>query len=585
MKRIAAIVLPDLACELARADSPSVAQGPFAVIVADEHDSDAPVDHRAVLDAVDPKARQYGVRPGQTAARASAYVGQLRVVRLTRARIRQALASVAEMALGFGTTAAIDLETTPEQLADGPVLARYPGGDGAGPHDTVWLDVSGCARLVGGEDLLCADLRERARELGHRARVAIASGPRIARAVARWASASCPPYADCGELVVPSGDEAAHIAELPIAALPLPDALGSWLLKLGLLRVDDLARLDRKRLSHRLGGKSRDKRKLGDARDLLELIAGRDAVPLRTLELPRSIVEHANLENELSHTEPLLFVLRGLTARAVARLTARGEACGSVSLRLCFDRSVIALANRQNDSTQLSRERRIDITLPVPMSRQEEIMRALQAKLERLELPAPVVALGLTLDDLCEKNHRQLSLTRGKTIDPNALPLLLAELGAWLGPTRLGVLSEVDSHRPEARSRLVPVDLSSAGHPHLRSSVVPTWDNLFNPEPTRILPEPIAMGASSAGHPGSSRLSTGSLIHADHNLFLVDRLRLSARIDRVEWWSPSPVSRDYARAWVRTNLQRHDQEQTEYGQAWMFVDRRTKRGFLHGWYE
>ncbi len=579
MKRIAAIVLPDLACELARADFPSIVDGPFAVIVAGAQDSDAPIDQRAVLDAVDPRARQYGARPGQTAAQASAYVGQLRVVRLTRARIRQALASVAEMALGFGTTAAIDLETTADHLADGSILARYPGGDGAGPHDTVWLDVSGCARLCGGEDLLCADLRERARELGHRARVAIAGGPRIARAIARWASASSPHDAGCGELVVPRGEDAAHIAELPIAALPLPDALGSWLLKLGLLRIEDLARLDRKRLSHRLRG-NHNKRKLGDARDLLELIAGRDAVPLRMLELPRRIVEHANLEQELSSTEPLLFVLRGLTARAIARLSARGQACGSVTMELCFDRSVIALANRQ-ERAQLPNQQRIDIALPVPLSRQEELMRALQAKLERIELPAPVVALGLTLDDLCDKNHRQLSLGRGKVIDPNALPLLLAELGAWLGPTRLGVLSEVDSHRPEARSRLVPVDLKSeAGYVQM------TWDSLFHPEPTRILPAPIAMGSNFAGHPHpGSALATGSLIHVDHHLYLVDRLRLSARIDRVEWWSPSPVSRDYARAWVHHDLRRNDREQTERAVAWMFVDHRTKQGFLHGWYE
>jgi protein ImuB len=581
-------VLSDLVCEIARSEK-LVDDGPFAVIVDDE-EVDGELAN-AVLDAVDHKAWQYGARPGQTSAQASAFVGKLRVVRLTRVQVMSALGCVAEMSLGFGTTAALELREVRGQetlnsskRAAKRSFARYPGGAGAGPYDTVWLDVTGCSRLVGGDDLLCADLRERTAALGHRARVAIASGPRIARAIARWASPRSALYAGARELVVPrdaGGSEhgAEHLAKLPITALPLPADIGSWLLKLGLLCIEDLAKLDRKRLSHRLGARSRD---------LLELIAGRDDVPLLVYAPARNIIESATFEQELSGSVPLLFVLGGLTSRAIARLSARGEACSLACIRLTFDRSVIALENRTRKKTNtLPNQTSIDLELPVPLAREEELIRALRAKVERLELPAPIVAVTLILDGLTSKEQHQLNLGRRRNADPNALPMLLAELSAHIGPQRVGTLSIIDSHRPESQSRLTPVDWSrsrSADSSSADSSKRLTYDRLdsiLNPKPTRILPRPIDIG----------KLTIGGLVSAAqsvHGLFIVDRLRLSARIDRVEWWSSSPVSRDYARAWLHTNLRSkkpHVADQPEYGEAWMYVDRTTRRGFLHGWYE
>jgi protein ImuB len=432
----------------------------------------------------------------------------------------------------------------------------------------VWLDVSGCARRLGGEEVLAAELGERIGALGHRARIAIADGPRIAQAMARWAQ----PRQGQPELIQPEGAAAEELRPLPVAALPLSADVTRWLLKLGVLRIEDLSRLERAALAHRLGP---------GARDLLGLVAGRDDVPLCPYQPPRRIVESTRFEDELSSTEPLLFVLRGLAARALGRLTCRGEACTRASILLSFDRSVIDLRNRGRGAEQaLAAEMQLDLELPLALSGEEELLRALHAKLERLELPAPVTALGLILDGLTAQPHHQLDMGRQRGADPNALPTLLAELCAWLGPDRVGTLALRDSHRPEARSVLVPVDPSAR-----REAPTVAADPLspiLLPEPTRILPEPILVG----------RLSAGSLVSATSHLYLVDRLRLSARIDRVEWWSPSPISRDYARAWLRTNVREASQssarivrEHAEHAEAWMFVDRTSGRGYLHGWYE
>lgn len=570
-KRIAAIVLSNLACELARLDDANLVP-PFACIVDDDTSAlQVPlVSGRDRLDAVDPIAWRYGARPGQRASEANAFAGQLRVVHLTRERIVHALETIAEIALGFGTTAALTLEHHVEKTGERalPVLPndgalrsmpRYPAGFGAGPLDTVWLDITGCARLVGGEDLLAAELTERAMTLGHRSRVAIASGPRIAQAIARWTTGIEQRLASPNDRLA-----ALELGKLPIAALPIERGLLSWFGKLGIFRIDDLTHLDRAQLAHRLGPY---------AGDVLELVSGRDPMPLCPYHPPRTIVESAAFEEEITGIEPLTFVLRGLIAKAIARLDARGEACTSASLALSFDRGVIALANR--DGPFLSDGMRLDVELPLALSRQDDLLRTFRAKLEHIDRrpplgggqghpspwAAPLVAVTLTLDGLTTKPRHQLEALGGQRTDPRAFPLLLAELSAWLGTDRVGVLRVVDSHRPEMRSKLVPV-----------ASPVPVSVPSPGPvgniaEPTRILPEPLEVGT----------LEKGALIRAEHQLYLVDQIQLTARIDRVEWWTASPVCRDYARAWLRSASQ--------YGEACVYVDRTTKRGFLHGWYD
>jgi len=621
VKRIAAIVLPEIACELVRTHEllttgslgSDAAGRPFAVIVDDEVTADEAIDSSAILDAVDPDAWRYGARPGQSAAEAAAFVGKLNIVRLSSQLIERALGNLAEIALGFGTTAALTLHSTVDLHSNGlalPLAAtisrstharaeltrlRYPLGTGAGPYDTVWLDVTGCARLVGGEDILCADLHDHAQRLDHRARIAIANGPRIAQAMARWKRAQQP-----DDLIVPQGEAAQYLADLPIAALPIDPRTMSWLGKLGILRIDDLAQLDKARLAHRLGPR---------AQDLLALIAGQDDRPLHAYQPPRQIVESAIFDDELCGAEPLLFVLNRLSSRAVTRLRTRGEACTLVSLTLTFDRAFIALENRcRAETNKLPETQRIELEMPVALARQDELMVAVRARLERLQLPGPVTAVELTLDGLTSQTHSQLAISRmdgsrmGGT-NPNALPTLLAELSAGLGRTRVGVLSLADSHRPEARSKLVPAD------PHGSRPATPTTSqvddltdslaHIMMPEPTRILPQPIEVGPLEIGALiGAKAHAPSSSAHQQRcTLYLVDRLELSSRIDRVQWWSASPVCRDYARAWLRTGA-RHDSSPRhsskrghperaypELAEAWVYVERGSGRGFLHGWYD
>jgi protein ImuB len=492
-----------------------------------------------ILSAVSREAEHFGVRAGQSIAEASALVSQLVVVKVQRVEVERALACLAEVALSYGATVAV-----------------------AAP-DTVWVDISGAAHLFGGEEALAQDLAERVRELGHRVKIAVSVGPELARAFARWS----PTRSGTGggiAVISPSRTPLAA-AELPIVALPIaPDNL-SYLQRLGLLTLGDLARQPRAALAPRLGK---------EAARVLELCAGEDSAPLVPYQPPRTVVEESTWEDAVSGVEPLGFVLRGLAARLSARLCARGEAAELLEVTLTHD-PVIARFRGAPLQTLLS------FKLASPLHREAELRRIIAARLERLKLEAPTLGMKLSVLRLAPLVQRQLSLTELMAGDTSSgeedLPLVLAELAADIGEDRVGVLSLVDAHRPEAQSRLGAA-LPNAGHGRrkgkraheqvraahkapLRKTEPPIWSKLPCP-PTRLLPEPVEL---------SSVISAGSTLVLGHTLYTIEHLRFEQRLDAVEWWS-RPVARDYLRLWL----------QSESGglEALVYVDRHSGRRYL-----
>ncbi|MFZ3226267.1 MAG: DNA polymerase Y family protein, partial [Xanthobacteraceae bacterium] len=79
--------------------------------------------------------------------------------------------------------------------------------------DGVFLDVEGASHLFGGEESLIADLAARLDRFGLSARLAVADTPGAAWAASRFHRSPL--------LVLPSGREAAALADMPIAALRL----------------------------------------------------------------------------------------------------------------------------------------------------------------------------------------------------------------------------------------------------------------------------------------------------------------------------------------------------------------------------
>lgn len=559
LRRIVAIVLPGLACELVR-QRVAVA-GPLGVVLVSlPTESSQETPSTAALDAVDDEARRYGVRPGQRVAEAAALVGRLSVHRVTYAELEAALGGVADIALGLGTTASLRLTGAAHGARSLTGVASF---------DTVWLDVTGAAHLVGGEEALLVELAARLEPLGHRVRAAMADGPRLAQALARHGTlAGCP-------AVAPPGKGGEAIAPLPVQCLPIELETAGFLLRLGVLTVGDLARLPRASLSARLGSA---------AAVVLELAAGRDAAPLVPYVPPRVLQEDAHFEEGIQGAQSLLFVLHAMTSRLGARLGARGEATTRLEVALALDRSIARL---RGVDERLS----FHVDLPAALAEPKDLLRALKAKLERTSLPAPAVALTLSISQITRARRVQLDLSRAcheaswdSRMRPDALPALLAELSAEIGAEHVGVLEVLDAHQPEARSRLVPVvdgsrrEISHGGEEAWRGVNGSLYSRFsahlpILTEPTRLLSVGVPIG----------RLTSGALGLIDRQLYSMDRVRFLQRLDGVGWWTLAPTSRDYVCAWLATGA--CGSPGASCGEALAFVDRSTGEGVLHGWME
>jgi protein ImuB len=527
-RRIFALILPEILCEITTRITIERKHAPFGVVLVPPADvvSSEPLRATTRLDAVSVAARRLGVRAGQTIAEASALCAGFDVHRLAPATVESALSAVAEVALGFGATVALSLP------------------------DTVWVDVSGSAHLFGGEAALGEELSSRVRALGHVVRVAVAEGPVLAQAFARWAP---PAVGKKAVHAVAPGHAAEAVSTLPVVALPLGEECQSWLVRLGVLTLGDLAALPRSALGSRLDG---------EVTRALELANGSDPTPLVAYQPPRSVIEEVNFEHGVSGLEPLRFALRGLTSRLSARLGGRGMAAESLLLSIEHDRSIAALRGAEA-TTQLK------FALSTPLFREEDLQRVVASRLERTRLSAPSVALRLEALVLVPAVESQLELGQafaGSVDHDQELPLVLAELMADIGETRVGVLEVLDAHRLEARSTLAPAitpELRPRGKKSQKRAPAPRTPlsvhvsgsplevveggnvgaGVVCSPLTRLLPEPVRL---------DSPLRIGATLAVDRRLYTIEALRFEHRLHAVEWWTGSPVMRDYVRVWLKS---------------------------------
>ena len=111
--------------------------------------------------------------------------------------------------------------------------------------DGLWLDVTGCAHLWGGEAVMLQTLAIRLARDGLQARMAIADTPGAAHALAR--------YGNSTPIIVPPGAHAQAIASLPVSALRIPADVAAVLRRLGFDQISHLAGVSRTLLAHRAG--------------------------------------------------------------------------------------------------------------------------------------------------------------------------------------------------------------------------------------------------------------------------------------------------------------------------------------------
>src|SRR5882724_11339065 len=175
-------------------------------------------------------------------------------------------------------------------------------------------DAAAATHLVPSEAGLATALVARAARVGLAARAAVGGSMTVARLAALH-----------GDEVVPAGTELGFLAPLPLARLAPPPEIAATLERWGIRRLGDLARLPVAEVATRLGP-------AGAA--LVRAARGEDERPLAPEALGGPLEEAIGLEHALDALEPLLFVLRGLVERAVARVGLEGIGVARLGLAL-----------------------------------------------------------------------------------------------------------------------------------------------------------------------------------------------------------------------------------------------------------
>lgn len=292
------------------------------------------------------------------------------------------------------------MRETPQADADALVglaawCLRYTPLTRALPPDGIWLDITGCAHLHGGEAALLSDLAARLDHAGLCARIALADTPGAAHALAHYAGAAL--------TITPQGVLATLLA-LPVEALRLDREAIILLHRFGLRRVGDLAALPRAPLARRLGASValRLDQALGRVQEPIE-----PALP----ELP--VVERLAFAEPLLTADSLSAATAHLACMLCRRLEARGR--GARRLELMFQRT--------DGSRQLQR---IALALARPSHAALHIARLFDAQRfdgQRLDAPLEQVDPGDGVEAMA------LTATVAEALPPTQAPLCLSSLG------------------------------------------------------------------------------------------------------------------------------------------------------------
>jgi protein ImuB len=238
----------------------------------------------------------------------------------------------------------------------------------------------------------------------------------------------------------------------------------------------------------------------------------------------------------VSSVEALVFVARALCDRLAARLEGRAMAAARIGLVLGLDRALLG----EGGSPSLA----IDVALPVPIVRATDLFAVIRTRLERLDLPAPVLAVTLRALELSSSRPRALDLLAPEPKADRALTPLVAELTADLGAASVGTLALVDKWSPDERTRLMPFGgTSSSDHRH--AAVGSTGP--YAAAGAADVPSALVTSAIEPSRLVHSARPLCKPIDSQEGTFL-------ARLDAVEWWRRHSPRRDFCAVWDGAGL-------------------------------
>jgi protein ImuB len=444
-----------------------------------------PRNGRSVVCLANPAAGRCGVQPGLGAGGARALCTGLRLRERDPAREAEALQRLAAWACQFTS-----------QLCVEP--------------DALLLEIGRSARLFGGLHHLTGQVAAGLAGLGFTAVPFLAPTPEGALRLARRGEAG--EAADLAELE-------RRLGTLPLAALPLDERARRGLHDAGLRRLGELLALPRPGLARRVGP---------DFLDWLDRLLGVAPDPRPPFTPPATYQGRLELPAEIVAVEGLIFPARRLVGELAGFLL--GRQLGAQRLDWRLDHAAVPPS-------------RFALGLARPEREAERLLGLLRERLQRLDLPAPVRALGLSVDDLVPLPGRPLDLLDGRAAEQGLQ--LLERLRARFGPDAVTGLEVRPDHRPERACAPCAPGRRGIG---CRFPLRPLW----------LLPRPEPLAVRE----GLPRWRGG--------------LSLEAGRERIEsaWWTGAGAARDYFVA------------RTDTGERlWVYRDLSSNRWFLQGVFE
>ena len=407
---------------------------------------------KLTLHAVNTVAEQAGIRTGMTLADARAILPDLQTSEANAEAENRALTQISDWCGRFSPW------TAPDEDGSGTAFS------GAG---SVWLDVTGCAHLFGGEDAMMRDIIGRLGDIGFTAYAAIADTPGAAWAAVRYTAYKRKRWTNVGK-----GRARDTIAAMPVAGLRLAPATVAGLQAVGLRHIGELMPIPRTALVDRFGS---------DLADRLDQALGDRPEPVSPLAVASPWYARRTFAEPIGRAEDIAHTVRDLARDLAATLETDG--IGARRLTLAFYHPDGTIDRLEAGTSRASRNA-------------AHLARLFTAKLDRIEAAFGIDAITLTAATSEKLSPRQAALDKRGEQDDAGIAELADRLSNRLGSENVVQMTLQESHIPEraivtspatARTRPAPAAPWRAGTPLNRP--------LTRPRPLRLLPRPEAVEA------------------------------------------------------------------------------------------
>jgi len=378
------------------------------------------------------------------------------------------------------------------------------------PHG-LFLDITGCAHLFGGERALLQTLCGALTRRGFVVSAAVAGTSICARTLTRQSSGR----------IIADGEEADAVSPLPVSALGADEAITTGLRRAGLKTIGDVASRARHEISARFGAHFTTR--------LAHALGQGDAPISPRKPLPDYIVEK-RFPEPIATENMIAMTLSHLARTLVTAMDKQGK--GARRLEASFFRTDGAV-------------RTISVDTGRPVTRGEVVDRLFRERLDALNDPLDpgfgfdLIRLSASRTEIVVQQQRDLD---AHVHDNDEVSALIDRIAARIGGKRVVVHLPQDTHIPESAVVAAP-----AQH-HLATAMQAAWPARIAGEPPlrplRLFekPEPINVPFATVPDGPPHHFTWRRVTHA------VVRVEGPERI-AMEWWKQDgkTLTRDYFR--------------------------------------